>query len=327
MPKMLPALNTVRSQIRKKLAFSPLPKLIPFYSRIFFPGLDIVDIEISNCNLTCAMCPRVELHGPSNKKQGMMSLDIFQRVINKFVNERVPFGILWLGNWGEPLLNPVFPEMVKYAKSKLQGTKILAFSNLTHLQDPNKIIESRLDDIEISLSGMSQEIYSRNHIGGDVETVLNNIKKLAHAKKRLNSKIGLTIKFHDYIYNKKDAVLAKKFCEDNGIIFKLWRCYIPCVELNIEFAKKREDLAFYYSQFINLEDEQRHMKTLDNHRNCLMKTKMITIDFDGQLYRCCGVYDEKYFLGSFFDVPIRDIWTMNSKICELCEKTPMSWRS
>lgn len=312
------------SYIKGCLIFAGLWRFIRRSWDEFFRVIDIVVIEISNCKLRCAMCPR-GCRGFINTKKGMMDLELFKKVIDKFVAEKLRINNLWFGSWGESLLNPFFPEMVRYAKNKVSGIKIFVNTNLTCLKDPAAIIDSGLDCMRVSLSGMSQDIYSKNHIGGDVNTVLSNFKKMVYFKKQLKNDIDLIMAFHDYVYNKKDADLARSFCENNGIKFILLRCFISSVEANIQFHKDKEKMSKFYGQFIDLEREQRLMHTLKDYRSCWMN-RMVAIDFDGQLCGCCGFYEEKYFLGSLFDYKIREIEHIKSKICELCIKTPISWR-
>lgn len=287
---------------------------------------EMLNIEISNCNLKCAMCARSTALGLKNHETGMMSLVLFRKIIKKILAEKFKFKNLMFGNFGEPLLNYSFSEMVSYAKSKLPDTTISVYTNLTYLKDPDAIIDSGLDCIRVSISGMTQDVYSRNHIGGEINTVLSNLKEICCLKKRLDSKIRIIVRFHDYLYNKGEAILARDFCNENEIEFELLWCYIPCVEANIKFHKDKQELTKLYGQFIDLDNEERLMHTLPNYKKCLMLNEFVVIDFDGRLYRCCGVYEEKYLLGSFFDYKIRNIHRIKSKICELCSMTPISWR-
>jgi MoaA/NifB/PqqE/SkfB family radical SAM enzyme len=311
----------LKRYIRKHSSILILHHLKRFSSKKHF-----LDIEISNCNLKCAMCPRGGVDGLKNDRKGMMDFELFKKIIDKIVAEKIRFAELWFGSWGEPLLNPFLPEMARYAKYKLPDTTILTFTNLTCLKDPAAIIDSGLDVIRISISGMTQDVYSKNHIGGDINLVLSNLKQLIYFRKQLNRNIKLILVFHDYLYNKKDADLAKKFCEDNGIEFELHRCYIPCVESNIKFHKNKKELAKFYGQFIDLEREELLMRMLNDYRVCNMLNNWVAIDFDGRLYRCCSAYEEKYLLGSFFDYKIREIHALRSNICELCAKTPINRR-
>ena len=303
-----------------------LHRALPSGSDPFFPAGALVCVEISNCNLKCVMCPRGGVHGLVNDRRGMMGMELFRKIVDKFKAEKVTVRELWFANWGEPLLNPDFPEMVRYAKSRLPDAKLIAFSNLTCLTDPSAVAASGLDRIEVSLSGMSQEIYSRNHAGGNVKTVIENLAALAAAKQRLRSAMEITVKFHDYKYNKADAVLAGEFCRGNGIVFKFTRCYVSSVEGNVAFQKEKERFTEFYGGFIDMEKEKELAHTLGSPALCVLRRYQFAIEFDGRLYRCCGVYEEKNLMGSFFDQEIRRIPAIDSGICRVCVKTPISWR-
>jgi len=290
-------------------------------------------IDIAHCNLRCAMCPRGNVSGLKNEGKGLMDFELFKGIIDKFVKEKVRIVDLRIGNWGEPLLNPALPKMISYAKDTLQPRfmdregLIVMSTNLNYLRNPVELLESGINHIAISLSGMTQEVYSKNHIGGKIEDVLSNIVTLADTRdKRGIKNLLLQMIFHDFIYNKKDAEAAKKFCETHKIEFMLHRMYIPSTENNIKFHEKEEELSKFYSQFIDLAAEKKLMKTVKNIKKCHLRRHVITINYDGQLYRCCGVFEQKYFMGPFFDYRIKDIPNIKSTICEKCAQTPISFR-
>lgn len=290
-------------------------------------------IDISHCNLRCAMCPRGSISGLKNDGKGLMDFELFKGIIDKFVKEKVRVRDLEIGNWGEPLLNPDLPKMIKYAKDTLRPRvmdregPIKIDTNLNYLKNPAELLESGIDHIGISVSGMTQEIYSKNHIGGKIEDVLNNIVTLANIRDKMGIKnLLLQMIFHDFIYNKKDAEMAERFCEMHKIEFTPHRMYIPSIEDNIAFHEKEEEFTKFYSQFIDLAAEKKLMKTIKNIKKCHLRRRVITINYDGQLYRCCGVFEQKYFMGPFFDHRIKDIPNIKSAICEKCTQTPISFR-
>ena len=198
-----------------------------------------LNIDVSNCNLRCVLCPRGGINGLRNESRGMMEFELFTRIVEKFVSENVRVKYLAFGNWGEPLLNPEISRMVSYAKRKRRflnaDGRILISTNLNHLPtDPTEFLESGIDTLRISLSGMTQEVYSKNHVGGNVEQVLCNILELAAAiKRRKLNKPDLHLIYSDLVYNKKDAQLARKFCDEHGLTFCDARMYICTVGDNI----------------------------------------------------------------------------------------------
>jgi len=290
-------------------------------------------IDISHCNLRCVMCPRGGINGLRNEGKGLMDFDLFKEIVDKFVKEKVKINDFEIGNWGEPLLNPALPKMIKYAVDKLRPTfidpkgKIKINTNLNYLINPIELLESGVTNIAVSTSGMTQEVYSRNHKGGKVELVLNNIMELVDIKNKRNIKgVSLEMVFHDFIYNKEDAEKARKFCENNGLKFTHQRMYLSSVEDNIKFQEEKERLTKFYEEFIDLVKEEKLLKTIKNVKKCHLRRRVITINYDGQLYRCCGVFEQKYFMGPFFDYKIKNIWKIKSAICDKCAKTPISFR-
>ncbi len=283
-------------------------------------------VDISHCNLKCAMCPRGGVSELKNERKGLMDFEFFKRIIDKFIEEEIKIINLEFGSWGEPLLNSSLPQMVNYAKIKLNPNHIPVNTNLNYLKNPVDLLNSGLSLFRVSTSGMTQEIYSKNHIGGDVKLLINNLKTLIKNKNQLNNNTRIQLIFHNYIYNKKDAELAREFCKENNIGFVLTRTYIHSVEDCIKFHQEKQRLSKFYENFIDLQNEISLMKTLDNPKNCHLLNNQVVINFDGQLYRCCGVFEEKHFIGNLFDFNIKDIQNIKVEVCELCVKTPMSWR-
>jgi len=274
------------------------------------------------------MCPRGGITGLKNEKKGLMHLEMWKKIVNKFLDENVKVDFFAIGNWGEPLLNPLLPDIIRYAKKKLNPKRIRVNTNLNCLKDPIDLLKSGVTEVNVSCSGMTQETYSKNHIGGNIKTVLNNILKLVKIKKELKlDNARLELCFHDYIYNKKEGELAKQFCEKHNLKFNLHRTYVHSVEENIQFHKNKKEWSRFYGKFIDLKNEMSLMRTPNKLKDCWLLSNSIVINFDGELYRCCGVFDQKHFMGSFFDFKIREISKINSKICEECIKTPMSWRT
>ena len=290
-------------------------------------------LDVSNCNLRCAMCPRGGVSELKNEGKGLMDFGIFNRIIDKFIREDVKIGHFEVGNWGEPLLNPELPRMIRYLKDKWkpvwmgQDGRIGISTNLNYLKNPLELLESGVTNIRVSISGMTHETYSKNHIGGNIETVLRNILELADIKKKKNLKnIALAIGFQDLIYNRSEGEQARRFCAQHGLGFELVDIHVHSVEDNIAFHQDRQKLEAFYKNFIDLERELMLMRAARKVEKCQFRRSVVTVNYDGQVYRCCAVFEQKYFMGPIFDYKIRDIPRIKSEICTLCARTPISWR-
>jgi MoaA/NifB/PqqE/SkfB family radical SAM enzyme len=87
---------------------------------------------------------------------------------------------------GEPFIHPGFLDMVAYAESK--GIYTITSTNGHFLNDVNveKILNSKLSRIIISIDGADQETYEQYRKEGQLKTVLEGTRRLVKAKKMAN---------------------------------------------------------------------------------------------------------------------------------------------
>lgn len=91
-------------------------------------GLQAVEIEINHaCNRKCSYCPNSIMQ---RKSKGMMSLDLFQVIIDNLVdinfNGRLSFDF-----YNEPTLHPQLDNFVKLVKQRLPDVSVHLYSNGT----------------------------------------------------------------------------------------------------------------------------------------------------------------------------------------------------
>lgn len=100
------------------LPLRKLSSLVSYRSRPYRS----LEIELSTrCNLFCPSCPRTN-YG-SNWIERDMSLETFEKISGVFDR----FDTIHFRGWGEPLLNPQFPEMVRRAYQS--GAKLVLTTN------------------------------------------------------------------------------------------------------------------------------------------------------------------------------------------------------
>jgi radical SAM protein with 4Fe4S-binding SPASM domain len=118
---------------------------------------DIFAIESTNyCNLKCVMCPRGE-PDLMERPLGNMPDDVFMKIVKgwQFYTEPV-----WLHLFGEPLMHPRLFEQIAMARTA--GVPNIGISsNATLLNEKNaqKILDSDLDTIILSIDGCTKETY------------------------------------------------------------------------------------------------------------------------------------------------------------------------
>ena len=117
----------------------------------------------SACNLKCLFCPTGDRQKirETGRFQGYMRFETYKKIIDDFEDFEDPVKTLRLYKEGDPLVNPYFPEYVSYAKRSNKILRVDTTTNgvlLNHELSKN-IIDSGLDQINISINGMTSEQY------------------------------------------------------------------------------------------------------------------------------------------------------------------------
>jgi MoaA/NifB/PqqE/SkfB family radical SAM enzyme len=135
-----------------------LEEVIPLEAP-FVIFLDPSDI----CNFRCKFCPTSnnKLMKKVKRPSGMMDFDLYKKIIDDLGEFEKPIKVLRLYKDGEPLLNPKFADMIRYAKESRCSLQIDTTTNAS-LLSPEKnleIISAGLDRINISINGLSDQTY------------------------------------------------------------------------------------------------------------------------------------------------------------------------
>lgn len=159
-------------------------------------------IEVTDfCNLNCIMCSHENIPGPHSKIQGFMNFETFKKIIDELPAKKVPAGykLFWLG---EPFLNPDFPKMLSYIYEKLKNrSEYIDIHTNGHFLNNENIelllnIGNKLPRLTISLDAIHPETYKKIRRGGDLNKVIENVKKLLHERERRKlSYPGLILQF------------------------------------------------------------------------------------------------------------------------------------
>jgi radical SAM protein with 4Fe4S-binding SPASM domain len=90
-----------------------------------------------------------------------MDFDLYKKIIDDLCEFENPIKVLRLYKDGEPLLNPKFADMVRYAKERGCALQVDTTTNgsLLNPQKNLQLIEAGLDRIYISLEGLSEKFY------------------------------------------------------------------------------------------------------------------------------------------------------------------------
>ncbi len=132
-----------------------------------------LDLEnVSRCNFHCAMCTLSDWR--DRKRAGDMSFEDFKRVLD---SQHGLFEIKLQGV-GEPFLGgDSFFEMIRYARSKHIWVRTATNASLLHLNNNyKKLIDSDVNEVQISIDGASQETFEKIRRGSRFEGIVENCK-------------------------------------------------------------------------------------------------------------------------------------------------------
>jgi radical SAM protein with 4Fe4S-binding SPASM domain len=279
-------------------------------------------VQIENgagCNLKCRMCALNKM----KRKKGFLS---FENLIRIYDQINPPY--ILLTGYTESFLNNDIFKMINYAKSK--GSFVSLDSNATIMNKIiiEKLLETKLDSLFVSIDGSNQDIYGKIRKGGILEVVLSNLRELV---KQRNIKKS-SLKIFSAIIVQKDNIhdLAKliKLIDSLGVDEIT---PTPIVEYDIreyeQFTLKNsipelekacnEINKLQLNAKLNFEFVSKYLRDYKNNNleynkeHCYVPWHSTYITWEGDVLPCCYFYDKQLCFGNVFEQDFRKIW--NSK--------------
>lgn len=170
----------------------------------------------SACNLSCVFCMNGNRCAGYKNNPGIMSDDMMNKVLDKIASENPKAHLMPYAN-SEPFLHPNYHKVI--AALKQRGLTCEVATNLHFTTNLEATLEAKPDLFIVSVSGYSQEIYSRSHRGGDIEKVKANLVLLSEIRSRVNPKLLVMVDYHRYNYNLHEMEPMRVFCKNLGFDF------------------------------------------------------------------------------------------------------------
>ncbi len=133
------------------------------------------------CNFHCKFCPSGNLElmkKTRGRGHGPMDFEVYKGIIDSLMEFPEPVRVIRLYKEGEPLLNPRFADMVRYAKRSPKVLRVDTTTNASLLtpQRSLQIIDAGLDRLNISVEGVnSQQYWDFSGYTLDYHSFLDNI--------------------------------------------------------------------------------------------------------------------------------------------------------
>jgi hypothetical protein len=236
--------------------------------------VDTIDV----CQLKCPTCVRgLRVLENSSAK---MSLEQFKEIANKLKVEG--YNKIGLFNWTEPFLNRTLQDYVAEVKKHDLPCWISSTFSLRHIDNLEATLVAGADLIIVSMSGMDQETYETNHVGGDLAYALQNLRLAADIVRRFGLPTVIRMRFIRFDYNAHHIDPAQAFARDLGIDFEVIKGGGNPFD---------SDLAGHTDRFF-----RDHIATADSQtsqeacgKTCGLMFDQIAIDCKGDIYICCAM--------------------------------------
>jgi len=284
----------------KKYTYYCYAKIVTLFLRLlekvgFYSFPHVIRIETTNrCNANCTMCTREKL----TRSLGTMDLDLFKKIVDECKQCKVK--TLHLHNFGEPLLDPLLCERIKYAKDA--GIRLRIFSNFSVLTEEKALalIDAGIDEIKISIDGATKETYESIRINLKFEQVEANIEMMLRLRKKMQAKFPrIRLVFVETENNHMEVDAFKK----------RWQGKVDDVLI-----------SSYHNWAGGLDKEGNTKKRL---LPCFRIWRTFTVLCDGRVALCCLDYDGKVILGDLNKQTISEIYH-GPKLKEI-QKKHLNW--
>ena len=261
----------------------------------------IIAVESASiCQLKCPECPTGRGENKTSEiGRGVLKFEKFKEIVdnNPWIRN------ISLVNWGEIFLNNQLPEIIKYAAEKKVILEAFGGVNFNTVSDAalEAMVKYGFGRLTISVDGATQESYSKYRVGGNIEDVFNNLRRLLEWKKiyKANHPV-ITWKYVIFGHNEADIPLAIRMAKEFGIPiqFKIqWDDAFSPVK-DVENIKRLTGLQFVTQDEIE-NSTGRQAGVLES---CANLWNMPMINWDGKLLGCCV-----NTWGTFGNVDFQDI--------------------
>lgn len=235
-----------------------------------------VRVETTNaCNARCIICP--------HKFMGRDVQRMDERLYQRIVEECVEGGCreMHLHNFGEPLLDRQLEARIRHAKQRgVPHVKVFSNGSLLSEDRARGLISSGLDQIKISIDGVSKEEFERIRYPLKFDRVIENIRRLVALRNAAQSPLRIHVACCST--SDKTATMAALEGVVDGFSFGKIHNWA-----NTEHASGAEGIR----------------------KPCSRLWRTFTILANGDISLCCLDYDGQHVIGRLDEgMSIRTIW-------------------
>lgn len=250
---------------------------------------DSIDIESSSlCNAKCVMCA----HSRMTREQGNMPWEIFEKIAREAVEWDIPR--MYLSGFGEALIDKTLPDKVAFAKQLgAPWVGVLTNGSLLTESTVERLLESGLDQLAVSMDGFSPETFNTIRVGLDFNQVVGNINRLLNQRKGSLPRIQIQVVLLPQNRNQKRQARRMWSGKVDSLVFRQAQNWCGAVEVSS-------------GQFTP------HTVGKNKLVPCRYLWTQLNVHHNGDVVLCCADWDNRKVIGNVKDQSLRGIWRASS---------------
>ena len=262
----------------------------------------VIQIEpTSMCNMFCSICPA----GDPNKLGRAvrhMTLREFKPIVDD-MEKYVLFILLW--NWGEPLMNPELPEMIKYASDK--GIKIVTSTNAHFLSNDEyvkRLLNSGLSTLIVAIDSLEPDKYKSYRTKGNLSIAIKGLENVMKLKRELNSKTRINLRMVIMKQNEHEVSAMKDLARKLKVDIFTVKTVNPAWGIGTDDI----NLVATNPKYQRFEYKKGSYERTNLHAKCWKAWSLGIILSNGDAIPCGYDYSAKGKVGNVHKEPFTKIW-------------------
>ncbi len=177
----------------------------------------LIKVELSAaCNLACTVC----IHSKRDDLKGQrfsdkMELSTFKQLADEVKGKVFGLSLYYMG---EAFLYPHIIAAIEYANKNGLTTHIS--SNLSFKISERfigEIVNSGLTHLTVCVDGLTNETYQRTRVNGDIDVVVDNLKRLIDERNRLRVGLYIEVQYIEFEHNSHELRDAMELFRNLGV--------------------------------------------------------------------------------------------------------------
>ena len=272
-------------------------------------------VETGNlCRLRCPFCCQGHFDGGVHSSRSMLRYEDFLQILDKIA----PYAmVLDLFKHGEPFLNPDIVRMIQAATARQVRCRINSGMNFDlDRTRAEQICRSGLYKIVCAIDGITQPVYEKYRVGGDLDLALRNAALLLAVRRELGLQSPLMVfRMLVFEWNHHQVGRARelasqmgfdRFAADPGVFLIDGQT----VEWDVPAGRWQPATWHLDSIFPASTSQPRPAKP----RRCSSLFHTLVVHSNGASMVCCHASRKQWQHGSLLDEPLAAIWNSEAYV-------------